>query len=155
MNISRRELLSLSGMGAAGLLLAGNEAIAQGASDNTALEQENLRLVQEFCDSWVSMDVDRISSYWADDIDFRISDDAPVTVGKAALIELSHQFLEPFTSARFELLRAHAIGNVVLHERIDYFDRADGGQNEFHVTGVIVIKNGKFVEWLDYGMPAA
>lgn len=150
---NRRDFLALSATGAAFLALATPHARA--AEVNPKLEdheKENVRLVTEFCESWATMDVDKIAGYLADDVTFRMIDTAPFVEGKTAMIEGIKQFLAERSDARFELLRSDAIGNVVINERIDHFERKDGS-DAFHVTGFFLVKDGKIAEWRDYMMP--
>ena len=147
---SRREFLAAGGLGAA-LLLAAGEARTDDAGAS-ATEKANEELVNEFCATWETMDLDKLASYLDDGIVFRMIDTAPFIEGKEAMIGGIQQFLATRQSARFEMLRSTAIGNVVVNERIDHFGREDG-EDAFHVTGVFLVKQGKIVEWRDYMMP--
>ena len=88
-----------------------------------------------------------------DEIVFRMIDDAPFTEGKQAVIDGIGPFLSNLKSARFEMLRSVAMGNIVVNDRIDHFGKEDGSSNAYHITGVFKVKNGKIVEWRDYMMP--
>lgn len=151
---SRRDFIAI---GAAGVALATvaaeNSAAAEANPAVIALEEANVKLVNEFCAAWESMDVDKIASFWDDKITFRMIEGMPRVEGKAALIEGTKQFLATRSKARFDVLRSAAMGNTVINERIDYFTRNDG-EDAFHITGFFLIKNGKIVEWQDYTMPA-
>lgn len=152
-NPSRRAFLAAGATGASLFALAQNRADAQEVSaELKEHEQANIKLVNEFCDAWETMDVDKLASFLADDVTFRMIDTSPRIEGKAALVEGTRQFLAPRKSARFEVLRSEAIGNLVINERIDHFEREDG-KDAFHVAGFFLVKDGKIVEWQDYMMP--
>jgi limonene-1,2-epoxide hydrolase len=151
---NRREFIAL---GAAGLTLAAALPAAHAAELSPAMrahEEANVKLVNEFCAAWESMDVDKLASYWDDKITFRMIEGMQRVEGKAALIDGTKQFLATRSAARFEVLRSTAMGNMVINERIDHFTR-ENGQDAFHVTGFFLVKNGKIVEWQDYTVPAA
>jgi limonene-1,2-epoxide hydrolase len=151
---NRREFIALgAAAGAMATVAAGTSAAAEPSAAVLAQEEANVKLVNEFCDAWESMDVEKIASYWDDKITFRMIEGMPRVEGKAALIEGTKQFLATRSKARFEVLRSAALGNTVINERIDYFTRSDG-EDAFHITGFFLIKNGKIIEWQDYTMPA-
>ena len=148
---NRREFLAAGGLGAALLLAAGEtRADDSGAS---AAEQANEKVVNEFCAAWETMDIDKLMGFLDDKIVFRMIDNAPFTEGKQAMIEGIGGFLASRKSARFEMLRSVAVGNIVVNERIDHFGKEEGPADAYHVTGVFLVKNGKIVEWRDYMMP--
>ncbi len=148
---NRREFLAAGGVGAALLLAAGeSRADDSGAS---AVEQANEKVVNEFCATWETMDIDKIMGFLDDKIVFRMIDNMPFVEGKQAMLDAIGPFLATRTSARFEMLRSTAIGNIVINERIDHFGKEEGADDAFHITGVFLVKNGKIVEWRDYMMP--
>ena len=149
---NRREFIAA---GAAGVALAGLAARTASAAEVSpalrAHEEANLKLVNEFCAAWETMDMDKLASYFDDKVTFRMIEGMQRIEGKAALMEGTKQFLSTRKTARFEVIRSAAMGNTVIHERIDYFTREDG-EDAFHITGFFLIKNGKIVEWQDYTM---
>ncbi len=148
---NRREFLAAGGVGAALVLAAGeSRADDSGAS---AVEQANEKVVNEFCATWETMDIDKIMGFLDDKIVFRMIDNMPFIEGKPAMIDAIGQFLATRKSARFEMLRSTGIGNIVINERIDHFGKEEGPEDAFHITGVFLVKNGKIVEWRDYMMP--
>ena len=150
-NTNRREFLAAGGVGAALLLAAGKTQAAD--SVISTAEKANEKVVNEFCVAWETMDIDKIASFLDDEIVFRMIDDAPFTEGKQAVIDGIGPFLSNLKSARFEMLRSVAMGNIVVNDRIDHFGKEDGSSNAYHITGVFKVKNGKIVEWRDYMMP--
>jgi limonene-1,2-epoxide hydrolase len=149
----RREFFTT---GAAALALASiATAEATAAEVSPALrahEEANAKLVNEVCAAWETMDVDKIASYWGDEVSFRMIEGMQRIEGKSALIDGTRQFLATRSKARFEVLRTAAMGNTVINERIDHFTR-DDGEDAFHITGFFLVKDGKIVEWQDYTMP--
>lgn len=150
-NTNRREFLAAGGVGAALLLAAGKSQAAD--SVISAAEQANEKVVNDFCAAWETMDIDKIGSFLDDEIVFRMIDDAPFTEGKQAVVDGIGPFLSNLKSARFEMLRSVAMGNIVVNDRIDHFGKEDGSADAYHITGVFKVKNGKIVEWRDYLMP--
>lgn len=154
METNRRDFLTLLGAGAA--VSAGFVSRAH-AEENTGfpeVEAANVQVVNDFCAAWASLDLDNIYQYVADDITFQMTESSPTISGKQALIEGTRQFLAPAKSARFEVLRTAAMGNIVINDRIDYFEMGET-HNAFHVTGFFFLKDGKIVEWRDYTVPKA
>ena len=149
---NRREFLAAGGVGAALLLAAGESRADDSAA--SAAEQANEKVVNEFCAAWKTMDIDKLMSFLDDKIVFRMIDNMPFVEGKQAMIDGIGQFLATRTSARFEMLRSTAIGNIVVNERIDHFGKEEGPEDAFHIAGVFLVKNGKIVEWRDYMMPS-
>ena len=151
---NRREFIALGTAGATLVFAAANAAAAEVNPKLIAHEEANIKLVDEFCAAWETMDVDKIASYWDDKIAFRMIEGMQRVEGKAALIEGTKQFLATRSKARFEVLRSAAMGNTVINERIDHFTR-ENGADAFHITGFFLVKNGKIVEWQDYTMTEA
>jgi limonene-1,2-epoxide hydrolase len=158
METNRREFIALTGIGAAALAFGAVKDVhaagdASGASLGTA-EEANLKLIADFCATWDTMDVDKLSAFWDDKVTFRMIEGMQRVEGKPALIEGTKQFLATRKKAHFEVTRAAAIGNIVINERIDHFTR-ENGEDAFHITGVFLVKGGKILEWQDYTWPQA
>lgn len=152
---NRRQFLTAGGVGAGAMLLAGGErAEAELSPGLRSYESKNEELVMDFCAAWASLDIQKIAAYFDDKIVFRMIDTTPFVEGKEAMITAMGGFLSSRTSARFEVLRSAAMGNLVINERIDHFGK-ENGEDAFHITGIFVVKNGKIAEWRDYMMPNA
>ena len=149
---NRREFLAAGSLGAA-LILAAGESSAND-SGASAAEQANEKVVNEFCATWETMDIDKLMAFLDDKIVFRMIDNTPFIEGKQAMTGAIGQFLGTRKSARFEMLRSTGIGNIVINERIDHFGKEEGPEDAFHITGFFLVKNGKIVEWRDYMMPS-
>ncbi len=152
METNRRNFLIAAGAGAAFCAGFFPGAEAEEPAGFPDVEAANVATVNDFCAAWESMDLEKIYAYAADEIVFHMTESTPAIVGKAALLEGTKQFLAPAKSARFEVLRTQAMGNVVINERIDHFDMGET-KNAFHVTGFFFLKNDKIVEWRDYSVP--
>ena len=65
-------------------------------------------------------------------------------------------FMTNMESVNWEILRSHVIGQVVINERIDYFNAPEGSKSpsmRFHIVGDFLIENGKIQVWKDWPMP--
>lgn len=150
---NRRNFLLAGAAGSAVALGLSGVSAAEGSGGKSAAETANEEIVNEFCATWESMDIEKLLSFLSDDIVFRMIDTAPFVEGKDALREGIGGFLSTRKSARFEMIRSQVMGNIVVNERIDHFGREDGN-DAFNVVGVFLVKNGKIAEWRDYMMPA-
>jgi len=142
--------------GAAGAALAtlGTGSTPQVMADTTSIEQANLKLVMDACESISSVNPDDFEPYLADNFVFQLIDNQPLVKGKDAFIKFMKQFFAPFERAEFIVHRTHVLGNLVINERTDNFFAKEGGQDQsFHVTGFCLVKGGKIVEWKDYSVP--
>ena len=140
-------------LGAALLLSAGESVHAAKGDKYTKVEAENVKIVNDFYASWASLDPDKIGSYLAEDATFRMIESTPRMDGRDTIVAAIKQFLATAKSAEFEVLRTHAMGSIVIDERIDYFDMGET-KNAFHIVGVFFVRDGKIQEWQDYTMPA-
>ena len=149
---SRRGFLAAGGATAALGMVLGSTASAESATGPSELEKANEKVVNDFCAAFDTLDQEKLLSFFADNIVFRMMDTAPFVEGIEALREGFATFMAPAKSAHFEILRSQVMGNIVLNERIDHFDMGET-KNAFHVVGVFLVKNGKIVEWRDYMVP--
>lgn len=110
-------------------------------------EQENIALVQRFCDAWSSYNIDDILDYFTDDAVYHNMPIQPVQ-GKDAIQGLVEQFMSAFTGGKWEVLKIAAAGDSVLTERVDHF--LGDKSMSLHVMGTFEIKDGKIAAWRDY-----
>jgi limonene-1,2-epoxide hydrolase len=85
-----------------------------------------------------------------------VYDGGPVYSGPDEVEAATRPFLAKYERVDFKILRTKVMGMVTMHERTeDYY--APGGEldTHWHVTGLLVIKDGKIVIWRDYGIPGA
>ena len=118
------------------------------ASERTAAENVNLRLVTEFCDSFAGRDMAKIAAFLADDCAYRIMETAPPARGKDA-IERIRSYVERSTKIELKILESWVKGPVVVNERIDSFE-PQLPNSPYHLTGVFFVRGGKIAEWTDY-----
>ncbi len=148
---SRRELLALGGVGALATLTSG--ALADDAEPNP-IEAGNEKLVNDFCAAWATLDLPTLSGYLAEDVVYQIFEGMPLIEGREAFEQRLQPFLADVERAEWEILRSHAIGNLVINERIDHFYRKDDKPAmHFSVAGFFLVKSGNIQVWKDYGMP--
>lgn len=148
----RRSFLAAGGLGAALLLSAGESAHAAKGDTYSGVEAENVKVVNDFCASWASLDPNKIGGFLAEKATFRMIESTPRMEGRDTIIGGIKQFLATAKSSEFEVLRTHAMGSIVINERIDHFDMG-ATKNAFHIVGIFFVKDGKIQEWQDYTMP--
>lgn len=59
-------------------------------------------------------------------------------------------FFEVTGPVRIETLKQVAVGNLVMNERLDYFDPPTGTAYGLPVAGVFEVTDGKITAWRDY-----
>ncbi|HJT89096.1 MAG TPA: nuclear transport factor 2 family protein [Bryobacteraceae bacterium] len=140
--LSRRKALSAAG---AGLAWLGSTRGAR-AADWTPAERANVQVVNDFCAAWPSHDLQKVTSFFADDGAYRMSERQEPAKGRQAVTEKIHSFLA--NVVRFEVLETFARGPMVFNERIDHFQNLN--LKSWHGVGVFFLRDGKIVEWYDY-----
>lgn len=119
-------------------------------AEPAAAEKDNLDLVTRFCESFATRNMEKISAFLSPDLVYRITDTAPAVKGAEAFARI-RAYVERSTSIEFKILDSWARGSVVANERVDSFVRPEG-KVAYHLTGVFLVKDGKIVEWADYGI---
>jgi len=161
LDINRRTLLTgLAGSAVLGLTACAGKTVNKSTDSKTSnqstIEVKNANLVKNFCQDWSLRDVEALIPYLADDIVYQISDDLPIINGIDAFRKQMGAFIGKFESIRWDTLRSHSIGRLVINERIDYFENSEKGKSmKFHISGEFVIKNDKIIIWKDWVMPTA
>lgn len=106
-------------------------------------------VVRNFCAAFERKDVSELGDFFTPDAVYHNMPIAPVQ-GREAIEKTLHQFLDPASEARFELLHVVASGPVVLTERVDRFV-VGGKPVELPVMGAFeVTPDGKISAWRDY-----
>jgi len=138
---NRRDLLALGGASVL-FSLAGEAQCAEGSADEpSSIERENEKL-------------DTIVDYFDDKIVYQMFEGMPDIKGKEAFIKRIEPFFANIERIQWDIVRSHAIGNLVINERVDHFYRKDDKPDmHFPVAGFFVVKNGKIHLWRDYSMP--
>jgi limonene-1,2-epoxide hydrolase len=139
---SRRNALSAAGVGLASLVSP------QGAraADWTSAERSNVQVVNDFCAAWPSHDLQKVTSFFADDGAYRMSERQEPSKGRQAVTEKINSFIG--NVVKFEVLETLARGPMVFNERIDHFQNLN--LKSWHGVGVFFLRDGKIVEWYDY-----
>ncbi|MEO8445594.1 MAG: limonene-1,2-epoxide hydrolase family protein, partial [Gammaproteobacteria bacterium] len=149
--------LSRRGLLLAGGLLAGCTGLGAGgaaAPPQSPLEAANADLVTRFCKEWAKRDVETLVPYLADNLVYQMFEKRPDLVGIAEFRREIGPFLKDLARVDWEILRTHAIGQVVINERVDHFIAKPGGRSmHFTIAGLFVVKNGKIELWRDYSLP--
>ncbi len=140
--LSRRNALRAAGAGLAWLGSTG----AAAAAEWTPAERANVRVVNDFCAAWPSHDLQKVTSFFADDGAYRMSERQEPSKGRQAVTEKINSFLG--NVVKFEVLETFARGPMVFNERIDHFENLN--LKSWHGVGVFFLRDGKIVEWYDY-----
>ena len=148
---TRRKFLAAGGIGAAMALAMPSHGVADALSDQ---EEANVKVVNDFCAAWSTRSAEKIGEYLTEDAVFRMIETAPRTEGRETIVASFSRFLSTAESAEFKVMRTHALGAIVINERMDIFKTAQG-ERSFHVVGVFFVKDGKIAEWYDFSMPDA
>jgi len=166
--LSRRDMLFSAGaIGVAGML-AGNDSYAGGHSggkrvvmtpeEQAALEQANETLVNNFIRDYSTRDVDVLAEYMHDDIIYQVSERQGEVHGVAEYKKRNAAMFAGLEKVDWRILRSHAIGQVVINDRIDDFFPYPGSKiprMSFRVTGYFLIIDNKIKVWRDFGFPGA
>ena len=123
-------------------------------TEKTALEEENERLVTQFCLDWAKRDADLLVEYLADDIEYQMYEGRPDIVGHEQFKTELGDWLKGLKEVKWEINRSHAIGELVINERVDHFI-AEDEKKTFHlpIAGVFLVRDGKIKMWKDYSLP--
>ncbi len=94
-------------------------------------------------------------TYMADDCVWDNSG-LPSANGKAAILGMMRSFMDGYAldALKVDLVTIAVSGDVVLTERVDHMDTADGTRLlSFPLAGALTVRNGKIVRWSDYFDP--
>ena len=130
---------------------------AQGPQ-NEELESANEKLVNDFCNAWSRRDIKELRPFLAEDLLYQIAPGQPLIKSRDELEERMGAWLASLETVRWDILRSHVIGPVVLNERIDYFNAPEGGQApsmRFHIVGHFFVEDGVIKVWKDCPIPGA
>ena len=106
-----------------------------------------IETVEAFIDAWNRIDFDTVAEFFADDVVYH-----NIPMEKIEGKETARAFIESMRADRIEWTTYHiaATGQVVLTERLDEFDLADGKKISLPVMGTFEIEDGKIKAWRDY-----
>lgn len=126
--------------------------------DFTELEADNENLVNDFCRDWSLRDANALEKYLAPDLTYQITPGQPLITSFAQFRDQMGPFMQRMESIDWEIIRSHAIGPLVLNERIDFFKApadSKAPSMRFHVAGHFLIEDGHIKVWKDWPMPGA
>jgi len=126
--------------------------------DFSKIETANETLVNNFCRDWSLRDADALAPYLADDLTYQIAPGQPLITSFEQFRQQMGPFMKRMEKIEWEILRSHAIGPLVLNERIDHFVAPAGGKApsmHFHIAGHFLIEDGRIKVWKDWPMPGA
>ncbi len=112
------------------------------------MSETPLDLVQRFCDSFASGDLDVLMAFFADDAVYHNIPLEPVH-GKDAIRSTIEGFSAGVDRIEFETLAIAADGGTVLTERVDTFV-LPGNRIALPVMGTFEVMDGKITAWRDY-----
>ena len=109
------------------------------------------QLVRDFCQAWADADHDRVVASFTDD---GVYHNIPVDplVGHEAI----RMMVDGFTNGmglrvvEFRIDRMLSDGPTVVTERVDIFEKADGGRVELPVLGIFEFEGDKIAKWREY-----
>jgi limonene-1,2-epoxide hydrolase len=142
-SVTRRKALTATGLGMAALAATSSRAQAAEWTDQ---EKANVQVVNDFCAAWSTHDLAKVTSFFADNGAYRMTEAQDPIKGLPAVTERIKSFLDRVSS--FEVMDTFAKGPMVFNERMDHF--TGGNLRTWHGVGVFFLKDGKIVEWYDY-----
>lgn len=121
---------------------------------STEFEQENERIVTQFCKDWANRDAAALAEYLSEDVVYQMFEGRPDINGKEEFVQALDGFLKNMKEVEWEITRSFAIGELVINERIDHFIGADEGSSmHFAIAGFFLVRDGKIKLWRDYSLP--
>lgn len=132
--------------------------MSQDEPQNKDLEVANETLVNDFCRDWSLRDAKLLRPYLAEDLLYQIAPGQPLIESRDEFEERMGGWLKSLESVRWDILRSHVIGPVVLNERIDYFNAPEGSKSpsmRFHIVGHFFVEDGVIKVWKDWPIPGA
>lgn len=106
-------------------------------------------IVNAFCETLSRKGIEESLAYIADDCVYQNMPFPPV-VGPEGVRSTLAGFFKITGNVRIETLRQCSTGNLVMNERIDYFEPPEGKAFGLPVSGAFEVKGGKIVAWRDY-----
>ncbi|MGH7987078.1 MAG: limonene-1,2-epoxide hydrolase family protein [Candidatus Binataceae bacterium] len=117
-------------------------------SDKTEITKSE-KIVNDFCQAWASLDLDRIMDFFTDDAVYFNIPLKPAS-GKEAIRKTISGLLKGTTWLEFKVLASASNRATVFNERVDSFE-ANGKRVSLPVAGVFeTTEGGKIKAWRDY-----
>jgi len=105
-------------------------------------------VVNAFCEA-LNKGVEECLPFIADDCVYQ-NMPFPAVTGPEGVREVLSGFFQVTGNVRIETLRQCSTGNLVMNERVDYFDPPEGRAFGLPVSGAFIVENDKITEWRDY-----
>lgn len=117
------------------------------------IEAANEALVNRFCRDWSQRDAGLLAGYFAEPFEYMVYEGGPVITQKADFVQQMGPFLARLKAVEWEVVRSHAMGPMVINERIDHFFAHDS-RHDHHprIAGLFIVRGGRIVVWRDYHM---
>jgi len=116
-------------------------------------EKANEDLVNRFCQDWSKQNAELLTTYFAQPFEYMVWEGGAVITTNEAFIKQMGPFLTKLKSVDWVIVRSHAMGPMVVNERIDHFYAHDSKfDNHPHIAGMFIVRNGKIAVWRDYNM---
>ncbi len=119
----------------------------------TTTEQANEELVNRFCADWAKRDAELLTTYFAEPFEYMMWEGGPVITSREAFIKQLGPFLTKLKAVDWVIVRSHAMGPMVINERIDHFYAQDSKyDNHPRIAGLFIVRDGRIAIWRDYNM---
>ncbi len=117
----------------------------------TETEKANEELVTRFCRDWSRQDAEHLTTYFTEPFEYLVWEGGPVITTREEFIRQMGPFLKKLKSVDWEIVRSHAMGPMVINERIDHFYAHDSKyDNHPRLAGMFIVRDGKIAIWRDY-----
>ncbi len=119
----------------------------------TEIEKQNEQLVTQFCLDWAERDVEVLIPYLAENLQYQMYEGRPDIAGHDQFRAELGEWLKGLKEVKWEILRSHAIGELVMNERVDHFISEDPKKTfRLPIAGVFLVRDSKIHMWKDYSM---
>jgi limonene-1,2-epoxide hydrolase len=108
----------------------------------------NEQIVLRFCNAFTRMDANELIEYFTPDAIYH-NIPLPALRGRTEIYESLQGLPQRFKSLEVEVLNQIAAGNLVMNERIDYF-QFDNRRVALPIVGVFEMQDGKIKAWREY-----
>lgn len=117
----------------------------------TPAETANEALVTRFCADWAKRDAELLAGYFTDPFEYMIYEGGPVIRSREEFVRRLGPYLAGLREVDWEILRSHAMGPMVVNERIDHFYAPEGGKDHHpRIVGLFIVRDGRIAVWRDY-----
>jgi limonene-1,2-epoxide hydrolase len=119
----------------------------------TDAEKANEDLVTRFCRDWSRQDAVLLAGYFAEPFEYMMYEGGPLITTREAFVGQLGPFLKKLKAVDWVISRSHAMGPMVINERIDHFYAHDSKHDHHpHIAGLFIVRDGQIAIWRDYNM---